>query len=117
MKTPALCVLFALSTMIAAGPAVADDPLIGKNLVTPSTGQPFCTEQSELQEFMLAMLQKDIAWMKALQSCRIIKAGLKVAVIEDLPSDSDIGHVVKIRAFGSGGSLVGYTLSIGLTAK
>jgi hypothetical protein len=45
-----------------------------------------------------------------------VKCGLKVAVIEDYPG-SDFGHVVKARVFGSGGSKVAYTLSLGLEAK
>lgn len=103
--------LFAISTAVSA-----DDSLAGKNLVTPPTGQPFCEDRDELQEYILAALKNDTTWLKSLKSCATVKAGLKVAVIEEYEG-SDLGHVVKVRVFGGRGSMVGYTLSLGLQEK
>ena len=78
---------------------------------TPPSGAPFCTEKDELQEYVLAALKKDQQWMAQLKSCAFVKGGLKIAVIE--AGDPVKGmHVDKVRIFGSGGSMVGYTLTI-----
>ena len=107
----------ALTLLLVASSARANDVLIGKDLVTGPHGQPICTEKDQLQEYFMAVIKQDQQWIKQLSSCGMLKASLKVAVIEEYPSDSDIGHVVKIRAFGARGSAVGYTLSLGLTPK
>lgn len=110
MKRIAALLAFTLATT----PCLADDaPMAGKPWSTPASGQPFCTDKDQLQEYIMAALQKDEKWASSLDMCATVKGGLKVAVIEDLPG-SDIGHVVKARIFGTGGSAVGYTLSIGL---
>ena len=80
-----------------------------------SAGQPFCTKVEELQEFLLAAMQHDQRWLQSLHSCLPAPAGTKVAIIEHLPSDSEIGHVVRVRIITkSGASAVGYTLNLGL---
>lgn len=79
-----------------------------------TAGQPFCLEKEYLQEFVLAMLRKDMTWMKALKEkgCGAMEPGLKIETIEDLPSGSSIGHVARVRVFSKVGSLAGYTLII-----
>jgi hypothetical protein len=105
---------FALATV--ATPVFADDAMLGKPWVTSESGAPFCTDVGQLREYMMAGLQNDEKWMGSLESCAFVKGGLKVAIIEDLPG-SDLGHVVRARLFGSGGSTVGYTLSLGLSPQ
>jgi hypothetical protein len=80
----------------------------------PDTGWPFCTDRSELQEYFLAMIKKDTSWMNSLKTCLMAKPGLNMVTIEDFASDSDIGHVAKVRliAARSTTSLVGYTLKL-----
>jgi len=85
------------------------------NDLKTSPGQPFCTEMAQLQEYLLAMVQRDQRWMRELD-CHGIVGGAKVTIIEEYPSGSDIGHVVKVRIFSpkGQGSVVGYTLSLGI---
>lgn len=76
-------------------------------------GQPLCSDMDELREFILAALKKDREWMTHLKTCRILKAGLRLVVIEEFEGAADsIMHVVKVRAIGGTSSLVGYTLKI-----
>lgn len=83
-----------------------------------SPGQPFCLEMDQLQEYLIAAIQKDARWMKELK-CSGIVGGAKVTIIEEYPSESEIGHVVKVRIFSPNGqgSVVGYTLSLGIEKK
>jgi hypothetical protein len=78
-------------------------------------GQPFCLQMDQLQEYLIAAVKHDERWMKELD-CYAIVGGAKVTIIEEYPSESDIGHVVKVRIFSpkSQGSVVGYTLSLGI---
>ncbi len=75
-------------------------------------GQPFCVERDHLQEWVLALLQSDREWLAQLSDCTSLRVGMKIAVIEKYPSESDIGYVAKVRVFGRGASVVGYTLKI-----
>ncbi len=68
-------------------------------------------------EYLMAGLKQDKQWSQQVTGCGMLKGGLKVVVLEDLPSDSKIAHVVKIRVFNARGSRVGYTLSLGLQPK
>lgn len=81
-----------------------------------SAGQPFCTERENLQEFILALVQQDDRWLAELKDkCMGLAEGTKISIIEEFESASDIGHVVKVRAFAPRkGSIVGYTLNLGL---
>ena len=76
-------------------------------------------EKAELQEYLLAMLQKDTKWMSELSSCAPLIGGAKVTVIESYENDSGIAKVVKVRVFSpqGKGSAVGYTLDLGLKEK
>lgn len=80
----------------------------------PKTGWPFCADRDELKEFFMAMLKSDTSWMKSLKTCIMAKPGLNMVTIEDFESDSDIGHVAKVRLIGenSRDSVVGYTLKL-----
>lgn len=62
----------------------------------------------------MAMLKKDASWMKSLKTCFMAKPGLNMVTIEDFESDSEIGHVAKVRLIGenSRNSVVGYTLKL-----
>jgi hypothetical protein len=103
-----------LSSAIVLVLCVFVDAFAGE--VTTSPGQPLCDTPEHLQEWILAAVQHDDRWIKELsRSCTSAAGGSKIVIIEDLPSDSDIGHVVKVRVFGkTSGSVVGYTVSIGL---
>ena len=92
---------------------------IGDQLVTSSGGAPICADQEELQEYLLAAIKQDERWMKSLRSCFLAKEGLDVVVLENLPSDTDIGNFVKVRLFSPIGrsSVVGYTVSFSLEKK
>lgn len=96
----------ALVTAAFCGPASAGP--------VPKSGWPFCANQDELKEFFLAMIKKDDSWMKSLKTCIMAKPGLNMVTIEDFDSDSEIGHVAKVRLIGenSRNSVVGYTLKL-----
>lgn len=83
-----------------------------------SPGQPFCLQMDQLQEYLLAMIKKDERWMNELD-CYPIVGGAKVVIIEDYPSDTPVMHIVKVRLFSpqGQGSVVGYTLNIGIEQK
>jgi hypothetical protein len=107
----------ALANAIVLSGAHADDALLGKDLVTPAGGQPICTDLDSLKEFLMAGIKQDRQWIQQVDGCAMLKGGLKVVVLEDLPSETEIMHVVKIRAFNARGSGIGYTISIGLRPK
>ena len=50
-------------------------------------------------------------WIRE-KDCAVLRAGLKMAIIEDFPSDSELGHVAKVRVFFAGTSAVGYAILI-----
>jgi hypothetical protein len=79
-----------------------------------AAGQPFCVERNKLQEFLLALLQRDARWLRELKdNCMGLPEGAKMVVIEEYPSGSEIGHVSKVRVFAPRkGSMVGYTLMV-----
>ena len=91
--------------LVVAGTAHAQERTVTKS------GQPICKEKDELQEAILAMMKKDIQWLKSLKSCILAKEGLKIATIEEYGDNEDI-KVAKVRVFGFGTSFVGYTLNI-----
>jgi len=99
--------------------AFADDQiLLGKDVVTSPNGQPFCDTSENLQEYVLAAFKGDSEWIATLKAhCTTLKGGIKIRVIEDIPSDSPIGHVVKIRLIVKNISALGYTLSVGLVEE
>ncbi|MBY6239839.1 hypothetical protein [Methylosinus sp. Sm6] len=75
---------------------------------TPEIGMPFCFERDTLQEFMMAMLKKDTAWLNRLKGCVVLNGGVRIGVIEDFESSSELGHVVKVRVLEKNADLVGY---------
>jgi hypothetical protein len=81
-------------------------------------GMPLCDTPEHLKEFLLAAIQHDERWAQELAAdCPTVNVGLKAAIIEELPSDSDVLHVVKIRIFSPyrKGSATGYAVNVGLT--
>lgn len=104
-KSKAICAV-AMMMVGLSNPAVAGP--------VPKTGWPFCADRDELKEFFMAMLKKDASWMKSLKTCIMAKPGLNMVTIEDFESDSEIGHVAKVRLIGesSRNSIVGYTLKL-----
>lgn len=80
--------------------------------VTPPQGAPFCIDKDHLQEFLVAMLKQDSDWLKQLLDCALLKGGLRIGIIEELPSESALGHVSKVRVIFHGSSVVGYMLFI-----
>ena len=113
-----MCQVSALAVFLgAASPALADVALAWREMLTSPHGQPVCDDEAALREYLAAMLNQDREAMEQVDGCAMLRPGLRVAVLEDVPSDSPLGHVVKIRAFGSHSSVVGYTLSFGLQPK
>lgn len=110
-------IMFATATFLVCwlGAALADDkPLIGKTMKPPGTGQPLCTTQSALQEFMIAAVTANKDWLNQLKGCVMVPPSATIFIIDDLPSESEIGHFVKVRAVLKGRSVVGFTVSLGL---
>jgi hypothetical protein len=62
--------------------------------------------------YVLAALKQDEEWLKRLVNCGIMKGGVKFGVIEEYPSDSELGHVERVRMFipNSTASVVGYVM-------
>lgn len=98
-------IVLAALLIVTAGAAHAQD----RDVTT--SGQPICTQRDELQEAILAMLKKDVVWLKSLKSCILAKKGLKIATIEEYGDNEDI-NVAKVRVFGFGSSFVGYTIDV-----
>jgi hypothetical protein len=109
--------LVALIAALCGSPVSADESLLGNEFITPSVGQPICVEPGDLMEYLMAGIKQDNQWAQQVSGCGMLKGGLKIVILEDLPSDSEIAHVVKIRVFSAQGSAVGYTLSLGLLPK
>ena len=101
----------------AASPALADVALAGREMLTSPHGQPVCDGEAALREYLAAMLNQDREAMEQVDGCAMLRPGLRVAVLEDVPSEAKLSHIVKIRAFGPHSSVVGYTLSFGLQPK
>ena len=93
-----------LSLPAAASPATTLD------------GLPVCDSPENLRAFTTAVMQKDAAaQLDLVYSCFIMAGGETVDVIEELPSDSPVARVVKIRITSrQRGAAEGYTLNIGL---
>lgn len=98
--------LFGIWLLTAVGPSYAAP--------VPESGWPFCQDRDELKEFVSAMMQKNTTWMQALKTCVIAKPGLEMVTIEDFESDTEIGHVAKVRLISrrGGRSFVGYTVKL-----
>ncbi|WP_336492903.1 hypothetical protein [Methylobacterium nigriterrae] len=111
-RVPALAVF-----LTAANPALADDALAGREMLTSPHGQPLCDDEAALRGYLAAMLNQDKEAMKQVAGCAMLKPGLRVVVLQDVPSASKLAHIVRIRAFGQHSSAVGYTLSFGLQTK
>ncbi len=78
---------------------------------TPPEGAPFCSDKDKLQEYLMAAMKQDQQWLDSLDGCAMLKGGLKLGIIE--AGDPVAGmHVDKVRVFGSGGSAVGYMMTI-----
>jgi hypothetical protein len=103
--------------LTAVSPALADDALAGREMLTSPHGQPLCDDETALRTYLAAMLKHDKEAMEQIEGCAMLHPGLRVAVLEDGPSDRRLTHIVKIRAFGRHSSAVGYTLSFGLQPK
>ena len=79
--------------------------------IKAQAGQPFCQQFDDLQPYLMALIQKNIDEAHR-YDCGGLTKGTRLSILEDIPSQSEIGHVARVRAFllGGGGSLVGYTL-------
>jgi hypothetical protein len=88
----------------------------GERLTSPY-GQPLCAYEDVLHDYLAAMVNQDTEAMEQNLDCKMLKPGVRVRVLEDVPSESIIGHTVKIEAFGPDGSVTGYSLSLGLQPK
>jgi hypothetical protein len=74
--------------------------------------QPFCRNRDDVFEYLLVMNVEGFKG-KAIPGCATLKAGLRVAIMNDDASDqpSRPSGVVKIRVVQGGKVLVGYTLT------
>ena len=82
--------------------------------VKAQAGQPFCQDVDDFKPYILALLQKNIDEAQR-YSCGGLARGNRLVILEELPSESEIGHLARVRAYilGGGGSIIGYTLMIG----
>lgn len=109
----------ALSGILVAVLWSVASPAFAGDLFT-TDGMPVCDSPEHLREFLMAGLQRDERWIHELaENCPTVNGGLKAVIIEDLPSDTDAMHVVKIRVFSprGKGSATGYAVNIGLRDK
>lgn|SRR6185436_13445775 len=109
----------ALVASLLAGSAHAE-PMVGKKLAAGPSGQPFCLELDGLKEFMIAAMTDDTVAVGAILkegTCTMIKKGIPLSVLEDLGDEDDELHGVKIRAMGPKGSVIGYSLSVGMVDR
>lgn len=83
---------------------------------TGPNGMMFCQQQDHLQEFFLALVKQDKEWIAQLDDCIVLKPNLKMSVIQEMPSDTKLGHVDKVRVFARGSSFVGYAVILNLDA-
>ena len=76
-------------------------------------GQPFCQRLEDLQPYVMALLEKNLDEMHR-YDCGGLPRGIRLVILENLPSETDAGHVAHVRAYllGGGGSISGYTLVI-----
>jgi hypothetical protein len=104
MKTALLAVISAYLTLAPVVSRAGD--------VVPDFGMPFCTDRSEVQEYILANIKGDAEWVSRLVNCGMLKPGVKIGIIEVYPGDSRFGHIEKIRMFvpDSMASFVGYAM-------
>ena len=100
--------IIALFLMVMVGAPAADAADI-----KAQAGQPLCQQLDQLHEYLLALIQRNADEMHRLD-CGGLPQGTRLTILEDLPSESEIGHVARVRAFilGGGGSIVGYTLIV-----
>jgi hypothetical protein len=105
LRSIILCCAVLFSSFAIADTAPPEVTSTGKGLM-------FCEQRDHLQEYIQALMKKDQQWVKQLSDCIVFKPGLKVAVIEDFPNDSSIGHIAKVRVFVKGSSIVGFALLI-----
>lgn len=93
----ALALLTFVVPLSAGGPTLAADNLTGPD-------HPFCKKRDELQELQIAKAKNDQRWIRALKSCVLLQAGVKIEVIETVDS------IARVRVFGPTGSSVGYSI-------
>ena len=113
-------IALALATVAALTGAVCAEPMVGKKMAAGSNGQPFCLEVENLKEFMIAAMTEDRDNLGAILkegSCTMLKRGTSLAILEDLGDEDDELHSIKVRAISPKGSVVGYSLSVGMISR
>lgn len=76
-------------------------------------GQPLCASLDDLQTYMRAALLND---SDAKWDCQLLEPGLRLKV-EEVVNKTVVGELVKARVFTAKGSVVGYTMNVGLTSR
>lgn len=110
--------VFGFSLAASGAFAASTESFVGKSLKTPPSGQPFCAERERLREYLMAMLSGDKKWAMQVDGCAMISPGLKVVVLDEEAAEADAPfRVLQVRAFGTKGSMVGYTISVGLVGN
>jgi hypothetical protein len=84
----------------------------------PAQGQPVCLDQDALLRVLVTSLLAEQGKITrdgiSMEGCQIIQKGSRVEILERYPSDSTIGHVVKVRVTSStlNNAVVGCTLEL-----
>jgi predicted aspartyl protease len=84
----------------------------------PAQGQPVCVDHDALLRVLvtslLAVQGKITRDGISMEGCQIIQTGSRVEILERYPSDSTIGHVVKVRVTSPmlNDAIVGYSLEL-----
>ena len=113
MKVTCVSLIVAASAL-ASAPCRADPALAGAVLATSSHGQPFCTDQGDLQAYLRAAIAGEKPSSLYYRSCLTVPDNTKVEVIEDLSPRTRYMHVVRARVYFLTGATDAYTYSVGL---
>ena len=100
-----------LALVLMSFPVVAAEQNVGHY------GAPWCETLASLKPYVRGVLAHDTAAIEPLQDCVWLKAGVQVEVLRD---DADFGagwHVMKVRVYGNGTSVDGYTVSNGVEER
>lgn len=106
MRTLAAALHVVLASAHVGG---ADDLMKGRAAVT-RTGQPFCADLGDLQDFFVAYISGDQAMQAADESCSIIHTRRQAVIIKSFPGR----RALKVRVFTGSGYVEGYTTRVGV---
>jgi len=85
-------------------------PALAETRAAPA-GQPICVSQEALARFLVAGLSGQTS---PVPGCKQLPRASRVVVVQEFPSETDFGNILRVRALLDGRTMTGYTLSIGL---